>query len=128
MMEQKTHLETIQEESEQEDATERSIKGDGEEEENFQIHQVVEMEEDEGEDDEALRCRRRPRSLRQKSFLQVVSTVNHQKEVEDFAMSDSLTHSVDSSDKATSPELRRLGGTRWSSSGKLKEKVGNLHC
>lgn len=134
-MEQKPHLEPIQEESEHEDEIGGSKTGEGAEED-FQIQVGVEtkeaMTEDESEEDEdaallrVLRPRRLSRSLRHESFPQMQSTNNHQEEMENFSVSDRSSRAVDLSDEATPPVQARLGNEKRSRSGELRIKVSIL--
>lgn len=129
-MEQRPHLEPIQEESEQEDEIGGSKTGEGEEED-FQIQVGVETKEvmtEESEEDVALLRVLRPRRLSrsQESVPQMQSTNNNQEETENFSMSDRSLRAVDLSDEATAPVQARLGNEKRSRSGELRIKVSIL--
>ncbi len=135
MMEQRPHLEPIQEESEWEDEIGGSRTEEGEEED-FQIQVGVEtkkaMTEGESEEDEdgallrVLRPRRLSRTLSRESFPQMRSTNIHQEEMKNFSVSDQSSRAVDLSDETTSPVQARLGNEKSSRSGELRIKVSIL--
>lgn len=129
-MEQRPHLEPIQEESEQEDEIGGSETGEGEEED-FQIQVGVETKEamtEESEEDVALLRVLRPRRLSrsQESVPQMQSTNNNQEETENFSVSDRSLRAVDLSDETTAPVQARLGNEKRSRSGELRIKVSIL--
>ncbi|KAI3374900.1 hypothetical protein L3Q82_021442 [Scortum barcoo] len=132
-MEQRPHLEPIQEESEQEDEIRGGETGEGQEED-FQIQVGVEAKEamtEESEEDEdadllrVLRPRRLSHSLSGKSIPQMQSANNHQEEMENFSLSDWSSRAVDLSDEASLPGQARLGSER-SRSDELRIKVSKI--
>ncbi|KAM7400555.1 hypothetical protein PAMA_004981 [Pampus argenteus] len=128
MMEQRPHLEPIQEESEREDETDENKTGEEEEEEeeeeedeeeeerdfNVQLDvdrretEEVEVESNDEDDDAPLRVmrpRRLSRSVSYESFSQMQSTVS--------------TFAVDLSEEAAPPRKPNLVFKKWSTSGEL---------
>ncbi|KAL3055235.1 hypothetical protein OYC64_018013 [Pagothenia borchgrevinki] len=130
MEEQRPRLETIGEESWQEDETEGSKSGE-EEEEDFQIQvdtKEVMVDEESEEDEGELRVQRPMRlfgSLRQASYLQNQSTNKDQEEMENSSDLDRSTQALDLCDEATT-QPKRFGNEKWSISKLLRIEVSKV--
>ncbi|GAA6234017.1 uncharacterized protein LOC120799288 isoform X2 [Lates japonicus] len=132
-MEQRMHLEPIQEEPELENGFKGSKTGEGEQDFQIQVgmetEEVMAEDESEEEDDAVLRVMRpgrRSRSFSRESFLQMQSSDNQQEEVENFSVSNEGTHAVDLSVKATPLRWRKLGKNKWSRILELRKKVSEI--
>lgn len=128
MMEQKKSLEPIKEESEQDDGIKESKTGKREEAQfqskvGLKTEEVVAEDESNEEDGGALRSRQLSRSLSQKNFLQMQSTVSEWEEMKHFTVPDLTPYSLDLSDEATSPRPPSLEKVWWCSGGKLRRMV-----
>ncbi|XP_034090527.1 uncharacterized protein LOC117558438 isoform X2 [Gymnodraco acuticeps] len=127
---QRPRLETIEEDSWQEDETEGSKSG--EEEEDFQIQvdtKEVMVDEESEEDEDELRVQRPRRlsgSLRQASYLQNQSTNKDPEEMENSSDLDRSTQALDLCDEATTQQPKRFLNQKWSMSKLLRIEVSKV--
>ncbi|KAJ4937395.1 hypothetical protein JOQ06_001956 [Pogonophryne albipinna] len=128
MGEQRPRLETIEEDSWQEDETEG--RKSGEEEEDFQIQVDTKevMVDEESEEDElrVLRPRRLSGSLPQASYLKNQSTNKDQEKMENSSDSDRSTQALDLCDEATTQQPKRFLNQKWSISKLLRIEVSKI--